>query len=76
MKKEVNTEFDDDLRAEYDFAQLQEGVRGKYVEQYKQGTNLVLLAPDLKKAFPTDEAVNVALRLLLRLAKSQLEHLE
>lgn len=76
MKKEVNTEFDDDLRAEYDFAHLQEGVKGKYVEQYKQGTNLVLLAPDLKKAFPTDEAVNEALRLLLKLAKSQLEHLE
>lgn len=76
MKKEANSEFDDDLRAEYDFAQLQESVKGKYVKQYKQGTNLVLLAPDLKKAFPTDEAVNEALRLLLRLAKSQLEHLE
>ncbi len=42
MKKEVNTEFDDDLRTEYDFAQLQGGVRGKYVERYRQGTNLVL----------------------------------
>lgn len=72
MKKEVNTEFDDDLRTEYDFAQLQGGVRGKYVERYKQGTNLVLLAPDVAKTFPTNEAVNEALRLLIKLAKSQL----
>lgn len=49
MKKEGNTEFDDELRSEYDFAQLQGGVRGKYVELYRQGTNLVLLAPDVAK---------------------------
>ena len=76
MNKEVNTELDDEVCPEYDFAQLEGGVRGKYAEQYRQGTNLVLLAPDVAKAFPTDEAVNEALRLLIRLAKSQVEHLQ
>ena len=73
MKKEVNTEFndDDELRAEYDFSQIEGGVRGKYAQRYREGTNLVLLAPDVAQAFPTDEAVNEALRLLVKLAKSQ-----
>jgi hypothetical protein len=76
MKKEVNAEFDDDLRDEYDLAQLEGGIRGKYIEQYNQGTNLVLLEPDVAKAFPTDEAVNEALRMLIRLAKSQLREMQ
>ena len=38
---------------------------GKYVDKYRQGTNLVLLDPDIAKAFPTDESVNEALRLLI-----------
>jgi hypothetical protein len=76
MKKETNSEFDDELRPEYDFTQLEGGVRGKYVERYREGTNLVLLAPDVAQAFPTAEAVNEALRLLIRLAKSQVENVE
>ena len=72
MKKDINHEIDDELRPEYDIAQLQEGVKGKYAEQrYRQGTNLVLLEPDVAKAFPNSESVNEALRLLLKLAKSQ-----
>jgi len=61
MKNKVDTEIDDELRAEYDLAQLKGGVRGKYVQRYKAGTNLVLLAPDVAEAFPSDEAVNEAL---------------
>ncbi|BAZ30739.1 hypothetical protein NIES4074_32010 [Cylindrospermum sp. NIES-4074] len=76
MKKETNSEFDDELRPEYDFTQLEGGVWGKYVERYREGTNLVLLAPDVAQAFPTAEAVNEALRLLIRLAKSQVENVE
>jgi hypothetical protein len=76
MNKEVNHEFDDELPDEYDLAQLEGGIRGKYVERYNQGTNLVLLAPDVAKAFPTDEAVNEALRLLIRLAKSQVREVQ
>ncbi|MGK7884662.1 MAG: hypothetical protein AB4057_08570 [Crocosphaera sp.] len=71
MKDEINREFDNELRPKYDLSSLTGGVRRKYVDQYRQGTNLVLLDPDIAKAFPTDESVNEALRLLLRLAKSQ-----
>jgi hypothetical protein len=47
MKKE-----EDDLRPEYDLSQLLErGVRGKYAERYKEGTNVVLLEPDVAEAF-------------------------
>ena len=45
------------------------GVRGKYVACYRAGTNVVLLAPDVAQAFPTEEAVNEALRLVMRMAK-------
>ena len=70
MKKEVN-ELEDELRPEYDFSKMAEGVRGKYVERYRAGTNLVLLDPDIAQAFPTDASVNEALRLLLQIAQRQ-----
>jgi hypothetical protein len=71
MKKEVENEMEDELRSEYDFAQMQGGVRGKYVERYRSGTNLVLLDPDVAQAFPDDAAVNEALRLLMQIAQRQ-----
>ena len=52
----------DDLRPQYRRGDLDSGIRGKYLESYRSGTNLVLLHPDVAKAFPTDEAVNDALR--------------
>jgi hypothetical protein len=64
--KKVESEEEDDLQSEYDFSQMQGGVRGKYVERYRQGTNLVLLDPDVAAAFPDAKAVNDALRLLLQ----------
>jgi hypothetical protein len=70
MKKEVD-ELEDELRSEYDFSKMAGGVRGKYVERYRAGTNLVLLDPDIAKAFPTDASVNEALRLLLQIAQRQ-----
>lgn len=70
MKKDVSSEIVDDLRPEYDFSQLKNRVRGKYAERYKSGTNLVLLAPDVAQAFPDSDAVNEALRLLIRVAKT------
>ena len=60
---------DDEMRPEYDVAVLKGGVRGKYFERYRSGTNLALLAPDVRAAYPTDEAVNEALRSLMK-AKS------
>lgn len=71
MKKEVENEMEDELRPEYDFAQMKGGVRGKYVERYRSGTNLVLLDSDVAQAFPNDEAVNEALRLLMQVAQRQ-----
>lgn len=58
----------DTLRREYRRKDLGKGVRGKYFKQYASGTNLVLLSPDLAKAFPTSESVNLALRSLLQVA--------
>ena len=64
--KKVDPVEEDDLRPEYDFSQMKGGVRGKYVERYREGTNLVLLDPDIAAAFPDAKAVNDALRLLLQ----------
>jgi len=70
MKKKRSTEFHDELRAEYDFEELLKGgIRGKYAERYSSGTNLVLLQPDVARAFPSERAVNEALRLVIQLKK-------
>ena len=61
MKNKAEIEIDDELGAEYDLSQLRGGVRGKYAQRYRAGTNLVLLAPDVAEAFPSDEAVNETL---------------
>jgi hypothetical protein len=62
MKKDSEQQPGDEMRPEYDFSN---GVRGKYYQRYRKGTNLVLLAPDLAKVFRDSEAVNVALRQFL-----------
>ena len=59
----------DELRPEYKREDLGLGVRGKYFESYRSGTNLVLLSPDVAKVFLTEEAVNEALRSLISLAE-------
>ena len=59
----------DDLRNEYHREDLGRGVRGKYYREYKKGTNLVLLQPEVAHAFPTSEAVNEALLSLIQVAK-------
>jgi hypothetical protein len=70
MRAKSKGEKVDELRPEYDLARLlRNGVRGKYADRYREGTNLVLLAPDVAKAFPTEEAVNEALRLVIQLTK-------
>jgi hypothetical protein len=66
MKKDDATPPDDGLREEYDRQDLTGGIRGKYFERYRQGTNLAKLAPDVRAAFPNDEAVNEALRSLMQ----------
>ena len=69
MKKKTNPGKDDDLRDEYDPSLIRSGIRGKYAKQYHEGTNLVLLAPDVAVAFPDAKAVNEALRLLMSIAR-------
>ena len=68
MKTEYN-ELEDDLRPEYDETILHDGVRGKYVQRYQASVNVVVLDPDVAQAFPTAQAVNDALRLLLNIAQ-------
>jgi hypothetical protein len=70
MRKRTVNETGDELRSEYDLGELlKDGVRGKYAERYRAGTNLVLLAPDAAKAFPNEKAVNDALRLVIKLTE-------
>lgn len=65
MKKNSVHRNNGHMKAEYDFAVMKNGVRGKYYERYRKGTNVVLLEPDVAKAFPSESAVNEALRGIL-----------
>ncbi|HEV8715273.1 MAG TPA: hypothetical protein VGX03_20875 [Candidatus Binatia bacterium] len=71
MKKKLTDEMNDELRPEYNLRQLLKGgVRGKYAARYRAGTNLVLLAPDVAKAFANNaRAINEALRLVIQMSK-------
>jgi len=53
---------EDDLRPEYPPELIRSGVRGKYAKQFREGSNVVLIDPDLVSAFPNTKAVNDALR--------------
>ncbi len=70
MRKRSLEAIDDELRPEYDLSQLKGGVRGKYYQKAKSGTNLVLIEPDLAGAFPDEQSVNRALRLLVTAANA------
>jgi len=70
MAKKSKNERNDDLRPEYELGELLgTAVQGKYAERYREGTNLVRLAPDIAEAFPTEESVNEALRLVIQLTR-------
>ncbi len=62
--------MDFDMKPEYDFSN---GVRGKHHAAYEQGTNLVLIEPDIAKVFKDSDAVNHALRMLIGLAETELK---
>ena len=74
MKKASNKDIDDDLRPEYDLSNLKGAVRGKYAKRIRQGTNLVLLSPDVAPYFPNEGSVNAALRSLVGIATVELRH--
>ena len=65
----MKTAKKEDMRKEYRREDLGIGVRGKYYNEYKRGTNLVLLSPDVAAAFPNEKSVNTALRSLMKLAQ-------
>jgi hypothetical protein len=70
MKKNSTTKRDDyELKDEYDLSKMAILPRGRFDPKRRLGNNIVVLDPDIAKAFPSDEAVNEALRLLLRAAK-------
>jgi hypothetical protein len=69
-KKGATAEDDIDMLPEYDFSKMS-GVRGKYFHQAWAGHGVRRLSPDIAKAFPDDESVNNALRLLVDLAQRQ-----
>lgn len=72
MRKRTNKAKDDDaLLPEYDFSKMRLVGRGIYAEQYRSETNLALLDSDIRKAFPDDEAVNEALRVIAKAAERQ-----
>lgn len=58
------------MRAEYDFASMKGGVRGKYVRRAREGTNVVLIEPEVSDAFPTEQAVNEALKGVLNTTRA------
>jgi hypothetical protein len=60
--KKASTVPPDDMRPEYDFASMKGGVRGKYARRARDGTNIVLIEPEMSDAFPTEQAVNEALK--------------
>jgi len=61
--RRAKTSSEDEMPAEIDF---RGGERGRYAKRFAEGTNLVLLAPDVAKVFPDSDAVNAALRVVLR----------
>lgn len=66
MKKDS---IPDDPRPEYKREDLGKGVRGRYLQDYEAGHNLVLLDPEVSKVFPSEKAVNKALMSLIEVAK-------
>lgn len=66
--KKSSKKNDSGMQPEYEFA---DGVRGKYAGRYAQGTNVVVLEPDVARAFPNAEAVNSSLRALAQIIRKQ-----
>jgi hypothetical protein len=66
--KKARHDRQDEMLSEYDFSK---GVRGKYAKRYAEGSNVVVLSPDMAKVFPTSESVNEALRTLIRVGRKK-----
>ena len=71
MKKAIRKR--PEMRREYDFSR---GVRGKYARRYAQGTNVVVLQPDVARVFTNAEAVNESLRALAGISQAENANIE
>jgi hypothetical protein len=69
--QQPNDADDYELRDEYDLSAMIAVAKGRYAPERRTARNLALLAPDVAAAFPTDEAVNEALRFVLRIAEER-----
>ena len=69
-RKKTEAEVDE-MRAEYDFSKMKLVGRGLFAKRYRAGTNIVRLDRDVREAFPDDESVNEALRVIAKAAKRQ-----
>ena len=72
MNKNHPSNEPQEMLPEYDF---RPGVRGQYTKSYAQGSNLVVLAPDVAAVFPDSAAVNEALRALATIARQSVKTL-
>jgi hypothetical protein len=68
--KKTNRILAEDMRAEYDFASMKGAVRGRYTKRVREGTNIVLIEPEVALAFPTERAVNEALKGVLNTTRA------
>jgi hypothetical protein len=68
-KNSIKKQDDYELRDEYDLSKMTVLPKGRFDPKRRIGTNVVVLDPEIAKAFPNDEAVNEALRLILRATK-------
>ena len=68
-RNSIKKQDDDELREEYDLSEMTIMPKGRFDPKRRIESNIVVLEPDVAKAFPTDEAVNEALRLLLKAGK-------
>ena len=73
MNQKSNNNLDPDMLEEYDFSN---GVRGKYVDRFAQGGNVIVLDPDVAKVFPDSESVNQALRALAAIIQQRIARTE
>lgn len=72
MNQELDPERDTEMLEEYDFSG---GVRGKYIDRFAQGANVVVLDPDVAEVFSDSESVNAALRALAGIIQERTEKL-
>ena len=70
-RKRKTSELEDEMRPEYDLSKMKLVGRGIYAERYRSGTNIVLLDRDVREAFPDDESVIEALRVIAKAARRQ-----